>query len=238
MRDQCAHALDLFQLRHLRITPLGQPLDAFVGTRQSARSNAALAASNGSSARCSSGLKPSAFLDSCVRHVAPAQSLAVALGQPAGRVHQRRPRSHQSRPAPGSRSGPPALSHGDVSPETATGDRSAPSAPSVCASGRSSFFRLCRLSFDSPDQTTLRACAMGHVVAATRRAARLTHGECIPVSARDPTVRQGSEHLFHGLWSCAHALFQQCLAGRCRPTRNTSLDRSPRSRPSRQFLRR
>ena len=59
-RDQRAHALDLLQQRHLRIALLRQFLDPLVvlGDALAQRLDCA---NNGSSAACSSGLKPSAF---------------------------------------------------------------------------------------------------------------------------------------------------------------------------------
>jgi len=47
--------------------------------------------------------QPFCFLGIHIAHIAPAQSFAVALGQSAGRVHQRGPRSHQSGSRPNHR---------------------------------------------------------------------------------------------------------------------------------------
>ena len=93
-RDQRAHPFDLLQQRHLRITLLRQFSIRSLHSRMCSL-NDSMPASNGSSAVAVPGSALRLFPDSCCAHCIRATARR-SLGQSAGRVHQRRPRSHQS----------------------------------------------------------------------------------------------------------------------------------------------
>src|SRR5678815_4705234 len=97
-RDQCAHPLHLLQLCHFGIAFPRQSLDPFI-----AFPNAFTQRLDSRQQRLQCGsqfrTQPLGLLRIHIAYVAPAQPLAIALGQSAGRVHQRRSCAHQ----PGSR---------------------------------------------------------------------------------------------------------------------------------------
>jgi hypothetical protein len=118
----------------------------------------------------------------------------------------------------------------DASQDTATADRSAPTAPGSAHPGghpsfdslRSVFFRL------SPISRTLRACATITSCPSSLNT-RLTHGECIPVSnaIRHCGVPSNASRIAFGVV----LTFSSTSTAPDSSSRQYQLDRSPRSNP-------
>src|SRR5215813_11087913 len=173
-RDQRAYSLDLLQQLHLRITRFRQCFDPVV-----VLDDLLAQLCDGRQQRLQSPLQLRTqilgFLRIHVAYVATAQAFAVALGQPARRVHQPRSRPHQ----PGTRT-----DHHQIRLRLRAAMlhrvqqlRIDPGQPRQCLRiRRSSFLRL------SPISRTLRAFAT-ITSCPNLLSKRLIQGECVPISS-------------------------------------------------------
>ena len=172
--DQCAHSLHLLQQRHLRITFFCQLFDILVVLGDAFVSDSS-AASNGCSAASTPGsvlrLSPDSGCARCSRATVRRSSSPVHV-----RYSPEPCAPAPVRLAPGSPSDRLALSRCDVSPDTATRDRSWPAGPGSAHPGD-------HPSFDSLRSTAPFARAPRSLRVPTSLSRRLTHGECVPVSS-------------------------------------------------------
>src|SRR5262249_18864339 len=174
VRSQVIDALEAQEIKETGIPLLRQRFDPVV-----VLNDALTDRFDGSQQRFERGLQlwtqALGFLRIHVAHVAAAQAFTVALGLPACRVDQPRSRPHQSGTCPDHRQISLRLRAAMLHRIQQLGiDPGQPA--KLCASSRSSFFRL------SPISRTLRAFAT-ITSCPNSRSKRLIQGECVPISS-------------------------------------------------------
>src|SRR5579863_4180098 len=219
-RDQRAYPLDLLQQLDLRVTRLRQRFDSVVVLH-----NAFAQFFDRRQQRLQRPLQlwtqPFGFLWIHVAHVAAAQAFAVALGQPAGRVHQTRSRPHRPARARIIIRSACACALRCFTGYSNSGSIRANRA-SVCASRRSSFLRL------SPINRTLRAWATITSCPNSLRS-RLIQGECVPVSSAI-RLRGMAPKTSCNTFAVVRTRYSSCIRPASSSTQDQAL-RSPRSSP-------
>src|SRR5215472_2056098 len=154
--DQRVHSLDLLQQRHLRVTLLRQGFDAFVVL---ADPLAQLCDRRQQRFQCSFQFRtqPFGFLRTEVAHVAAAPVFAVTVGQPACPVDQSRSRPHYPARARITAKSACACALRCYTGYSNSGSIRA-SRANACASRRSSFLRLSKVSRTLRAFATITSC--------------------------------------------------------------------------------